>query len=329
MDNALETLFYPLENGLLDWPSADQKAVFVNAKNHSALSHFKNLSCQQHFYPYAKDLNNLVQNLSDNQDIALILLPKNRIEADYMIASTLSALKPGGLLVTAADNKAGGARLVKTLEKFGLTDISNESKNKARVTWATNDAANQETIKAALEDGSTTTQNNFHTQPGIYGWNKIDQGSALLTQHLPEEIKGHGADFGCGYGYLSHHLLKNYDEIKALACIDADARAIECCKLNLEEFPQATFIWEDLTKPTALKNLDFIVMNPPFHEGKKTDISIGQAFIQNAAEAIKRNGKLYMVANKQLPYETILEDSFFKVEKLFEGQGFKIFEATK
>ena len=92
---------------------------------------------------------------------------------------------------------------------------------------------------------------------------------------------------------------------------------------------KTTFIWADLNKPTTLKNLDFIIMNPPFHEGKSTDIGIGKAFIENAHTALKKHGELYMVANAHLPYEDTLKQTFFKLEKLFEGSGFKIYKATK
>ena len=78
-----------------------------------------------------------------------------------------------------------------------------------------------------------------------------------------------------------------------------------------------------------MKNLDFIVMNPPFHEGKKTNVEIGKAFISNAFEELKSGGILYMVANAHLPYEAVLSEKFSTIEKKFEGQGFKIFAAVK
>ena len=56
---------------------------------------------------------------------------------------------------------------------------------------------------------------NFTTQPGIFGWDKIDQGSKLLINHISNDLYGHGADFGCGYGFLSDYLLKNNSKIKS------------------------------------------------------------------------------------------------------------------
>src|SRR5690606_29767337 len=48
----------------------------------------------------------------------------------------------------------------------------------------------------------------FLSKPGLYGWNKIDQGSALLVEtfkaHFPSANCHYQRclDLGCGYGYL-------------------------------------------------------------------------------------------------------------------------------
>jgi 16S rRNA (guanine1207-N2)-methyltransferase len=334
-NNALDTLFYPFEKGLLPWPDASSKTLFLNAQNHSALSNIPSITLQQSFYPYSAPLSQSVQGIpSEEQCIgtALIALPKNHVEAQYLIARALISLKEGGRLILAADNKAGGGRIAKTLKAFNLKIEGNESKNKARVYWTTKTATNQDAIDKAIQAGKPKTiiDGAYHSHPGIYGWDKIDKGSAILASIFPEDLKGHGADFGCGYGYLSIEALKKCPKIKSLTLIDADHRAIECAKRNVQSEKPTHFIWNDLTAPiTTPKNLDFILMNPPFHEGKMADSAIGVNFIKTAYAALRRNGSLYMVANNQLPYEPILEELFFKVEKIHEGQGFKAFCATK
>ena len=98
----------------------------------------------------------------------------------------------------------------------------------------------------------------------------------------------------------------------------------------MKEFESVEYQWNDLTcKPDIKQLLDFVVMNPPFHSGKKTDSDIGLKFIENAAACLKKNGTLYMVANAHLPYEKLLEKLFFSVEKMTEEQGFKIYKAIK
>ncbi|HEU4837815.1 MAG TPA: methyltransferase, partial [Micavibrio sp.] len=89
--------------------------------------------------------------------------------------------------------------------------------------------------------------------------------------------------------------------------------------------------WHDATKPLPDSSLlfDHIIMNPPFHTGKKTDISLGKAFLFMAATHLKKNGALSLVANVHLPYEEILETCLRNVKQVVVENGFKILRAIK
>ncbi|MFX6728661.1 methyltransferase, partial [Acinetobacter baumannii] len=41
------------------------------------------------------------------------------------------------------------------------------------------------------------------SQPGVFAWDRVDPGSAMLTEHFPPRIGGAVADLGAGWGYLS------------------------------------------------------------------------------------------------------------------------------
>lgn len=57
--------------------------------------------------------------------------------------------------------------------------------------------------------------------------------------------------------------------------------------------------------------------------------TLGQAFIRAAAGALKRGGVCWLVANRHLPYETVLGELFKEVTPGQEGGGFKVFRARK
>lgn len=335
----LDTLFYPFRSGVLAYPQSGDAAVFFNAHQHQDLSRFQasGLILQQYFKPYHDALaaqghavQTSVEVAEGSQDYALILLPKNKIEAVGLIATAFMALKAGGVLVAAAANKAGGARLVKTLQSFGIGDVLNDTRNKARVVWVKKDGVDEEFCHQCIEAASVRQilDGAFHSWPGIYGWDKMDQGSAFLLQHLPDNLSGKGADFGCGYGVLAHHVLQ-HNEVSDFTCFDADWRCLDVAKKNLEAYKNVGFEWTDLTRDQPSGAFDFIVMNPPFHEGKTTDSGIGKAFIHGAFKALKAGGSLWMVANRHLPYEHDLSGLFASAQKVAEGQGFKIFCAKK
>ncbi len=327
MSGALQTLVEGAEFG--------QRTLFLNAQFHSALP--SDVVVQQYFKPYVSVLErsgfDVLCDVPDDAqfDSVLVLVPKNVVEAQYIIARGSALLRDDGALYVAADNKAGGTRLSKWLSQLGLEDVQSQSRNKARLCRAYKSCnLNLSTVLEAGQE-QQVLGGDFISQAGVFGWDKIDKGSEILTQHLPQDLKGQGADFGCGYGYLSDFLLQHNNSISKLYCLDADFRSVGLCKKNLEEYDlEKEFIWCDLVQEQkSLRNLNFAIMNPPFHDGKKQDIETGLAFIENAHKALRRNGVLYMVANAHLPYEKKLEHCFFHVEKLYEGQGFKVYKATR
>ncbi|PCJ01735.1 MAG: methyltransferase [Alphaproteobacteria bacterium] len=340
MSLALNTLLYQIQNGSFHFGGG--RVIFLNAMFHSDLSVLSDsdLTVQQHFKPYE---NALVQAGFTVQpdipcddgtyDMVCLLVPKNMVEARYFMARGLRLLRHGGALICAADNKAGGTRLKKMMHNFGVQDLCDDARNKARAVWGVVNDAREDEIEKALSVGAVQDilDGEYTSQAGVFGWDKVDKGSALLTQHIPQGLKGKGADFGCGYGYLSKFLLSHCPKIKQMHCIDADYRAVELCRKNLAYFNQEQqCVWRDLTQyDGGLKNLDFVVMNPPFHEGKKADLLIGQNFIETAYQSLRRGGRLWMVANNHLSYEHVLNRTFLACDKVYEGQGFKILSAQK
>lgn len=247
------------------------------------------------------------------------------------MAQAALALREGGVLVAAAANDAGGNRIEGWMRELGFNPQS-LSKNKARVCWGVKDELSdcaRKWVDSGIVRPVEIEGRRWMSQPGIFGWNKADQGSKLLLDHVPGTLAGNGADLGCGYGYLGRFVLERSPAIRSIVCIDADRRAVSCCEENIED-PRATCVWGDVCGPEiALAGLDWIVMNPPFHDGKKTTKDLGQAFIQVAARALKPGGVLYMVANAHLPYEKILDQNFKTHERLAQAKGFKVFRAVK
>jgi 16S rRNA (guanine1207-N2)-methyltransferase len=147
----------------------------------------------------------------------------------------------------------------------------------------------------------------------------------LLASRLPP-LQGSGADLGCGLGYLAQAVLKS-QAVKRLDLVDIDRRAIDAARRNVTD-ARARLHWADATgDDPRLSDLDFVVMNPPFHESGVEDKGLGQAFIRRAAKALRRGGACWLVANRHLPYEGVLAAAFKSVRLDHEADGFKIFEA--
>jgi 16S rRNA (guanine1207-N2)-methyltransferase len=254
---------------------------------------------------------------------------KNKLETYGLIALAWDHADIGDDIIIIQPNDLGGKSLQKTIENQ-FDSVGCESKNHARYITITKTESKHTLIdewlghtKLRLIEGT-----GFYSMPGLFGWDKIDIGSQLLLDHLPP-LKGHGADFGCGYGYLSKNILIQNEGIQSIYCFDYDIRAIEACMKNIDD-PRAIIKQADCTHTISnVPTLDFIVMNPPFHGADGEDRTMGQHFIINAAHHLNSHGELWMVANKHLPYEKTLAEHFKSHEKIAEEKGFKVFKAVK
>jgi len=255
-----------------------------------------------------------------------VLAPPGTVERRYVIALALRTLAPGGSLTVLAPKDKGGSRIAKELMGFGC-EVSETARRHHRICTVMRPSEPIGTNEAIAEGGPRLDAAlGLWTWPGAFSWNRIDPGSALLEQTLPP-LSGRGADFGCGIGILARTILAS-PKVESLALIDIDRRAVEMAARNLDD-PRALVGWADLRSGTDLKGLDFVVMNPPFHDGGAEDQSLGQAFIRRAAEALRPGGTLWLVANRHLPYEAVLKSAFKRVTPKTEAAGYKIYEAQK
>lgn len=258
---------------------------------------------------------------------AVMLAPPNTMERRYFLARALAALAVGAPLTALAPKDKGGSRIAAELEAFGCT-VVDTSRAHHRIVSTTRPTTLHGIAEAiAAGDLQQHSTHGLWTQAGVFSWDRIDAGSALLLNHLPT-FSGRGADFGAGIGVLSKAVLQS-PTVTELTLIDIDRRAIMAAEKNIPD-ARAKFLWADVrTSDIPLRELDFIVMNPPFHDAGTEDKTLGQTFITRAAAMLETGGALWCVANRHLPYETLLEKLFSRTSLVTEADGFKIFHAEK
>lgn len=255
-----------------------------------------------------------------------VYAPPGAIERRYVLAQALRVLKVGGRLDVMAPKDKGGSRLAKELKSFGLTFSEEAKAHHRRAKLARPEQV--EALEEAIKAGAPRVVSGLEawSQPGIFAWDRIDTGTALLADALPA-LKGKGIDLGCGYGALATVVLRSA-AVTGLRMVDLDRRAIEAAKQNVTD-ERASFEWADVRTLEADGTLDFVVSNPPFHDGGIEDKRLGQKFIRKSAELLKKGGVAWIVANRHLPYENDLNEVFKRVTMVADQNGFKIFEAVK
>jgi len=257
----------------------------------------------------------------------VLLAPPGTLERCYAMAGALQALAAGAPLTVLAPNDKGGSRIATELRRFGC-EVSEASRSHFRICTTTRPATLNGIAQAWAQGGPQQhPAHGLWTQPGIFSWDRLDAGSALLLEHLPP-FTGHGADLGCGLGVLSRAVLQSA-AARTLTLVDIDRRAVDAARRNIADL-RAQFLWADVRDDAlGVEGLDFVVMNPPFHDTGIEDKTLGQSFIERAARLLRPGGVCWLTANRHLPYEALLAKRFSTVRRIAEADGFKIYAAEK
>jgi len=342
-DRPLETLFLPLSEGHLAWPASG--ALFLRARAGVPLQagSWPGLVCHQTFAPDAAALERLrLRMLTDDLATAtqkfplvLILPPRQRDEARALLARALRLTERGGRIVACMSNDEGARSGEADLERI-VGPLTTLTKNKCRVFWSApldqphDDALVEEWLR--LDAVRPIADGRFVSRPGVFAWDRIDVASQLLAEHLPSDLAGRAADLGAGFGYLSVELLQRCARIAALDLYEAERRALDLARRNLaalESRAAIRYCWHDVTAGLT-DRYDVIVCNPPFHTHARADRpDIGRRFIATAAQSLLPGGRLWLVANRHLPYEQALGAGFERVRIVTQQHGFKIVEALR
>lgn len=340
-DVALEALFVPFDSGALGLP-ADGRVLFLRARDGFRLREMAHPGwvCEQSFKPFAEALQRSGLTLAAPEDearypLVLVLPPRQRDEARALFAQAVRRATPGGIVLAAMPNaegaKSGEADLAHLAGPLGQL-----SKHKCRVFWTRplGDGVDQAVLDEWLAlDAPRRNEAGFVSRPGLFAWDRVDTASALLATQLPTDLAGRIADLGAGYGYLSAEVLARCPGVSAIDLYEAESRALEPARMNLEQAQRecnrpVTFSlhWHDVTQGLP-RRYDAIVSNPPFHQGRADLPALGRAFIDTAADALLPHGRLWLVANRHLPYEATLAARFNEVRTVTTQDGFKVIEA--
>lgn len=260
---------------------------------------------------------------------AVVNLGRNRAENLGNVARALRMLTEDGLLVIAGAKTDGVDALSRQVSREIPPDGS-FVKSHGRVVWSTRPDVLPDVVEEWVE-GALPRRNaeGFVTAPGMFSPDHADPGSLRLAEEVAGRLSGRVADLGAGWGWLAASALASNPGIVELDLYEADSLALDAARINVTDL-RARFHWSDATTLTAgTARYDSVIANPPFHTSRAAEPDLGAAFIAAAARILKPSGTLYLVANRQLPYEGPLAAAFRQVERLEEGGMYKVIRAER
>lgn len=259
----------------------------------------------------------------------LLLMPKAKAEAEYLLAACLPLLSAGAPIFIAGDNKGGVKSAPKLLAPYSeqvekLDSARRASLYRCELTQTPQPLLLADWIKSySLADNELTVK----TLPGVFSAGHLDSGTRLLLEQLGP-LQGRILDFGCGAGVIAASLLKRQPEL-LMECIDINALALEATRQTLadNQLDENTKVYASNSLHQVSGQFNHIVANPPFHAGLKTFYHTTEHLLTEAKKYLLPGGTLTLVANSFLPYPELIEKSFGHCHTLAANSKFKVYQA--
>lgn len=266
-------------------------------------------------------------------DSALVWLPKEKKLTDYILAALAALLPAQATLWLVGDNRIG----IKSIHKqigapFGpVVKLANGHHSTLLATQLHTPTAHFTPSDYRVETElpqPPLSPLKLASYPGVFAYPAIDAGSQMLLEHLPTFKAGTVLDFACGHGVLGAWLQRQAPELD-ISYLDVSAMALMACQDTLRlNGLTGTLIAADALV-ADLPKYDVIVSHPPFHTGQATDYSIGQQFLRDAKQHLQRNGEIWLVANRFLPWPELIEASFGHCRRVAQDNKFAVYQAQQ
>ncbi|MCL6271881.1 methyltransferase [Sansalvadorimonas sp. 2012CJ34-2] len=264
-------------------------------------------------------------------DGVVLFLQKSRPLVEAMLEQLCPLLGEEGYLLLVGENGSGIKSWKKRLGQFGEVEVVDSACHSGLVRLCP--SADMQSGKGDLEQ--TTFQINVAGKdvevvslPGVFSHGRLDIGTQLLLETLSSEvIRGKVLDFGCGAGVIGSWLGLRHKRCRPYL-LDADALAVEASRRTLASNQLQGEVIASHGLSEVKGKYDWIISNPPFHDGVKTRYDVTEEFLRQSRDHLVNGGQLRIVANNFLRYRPLIEEAFGHCEELARGNGFVIYGAT-
>jgi 16S rRNA (guanine1207-N2)-methyltransferase len=266
-------------------------------------------------------------------DLVLSHLPRGRAVQEELIHSVAWVLRPGGRFYFVAHKRAGvkGA-IAYTRTLFGRCGVVRQKKGyhvaltvkpaELRLDHPKNGYA----TRTITLDGTDTT---LVGKPGVFAWDRLDDGTAALLDVMEVESDDTVLDLGCGTGLAGLSCARQASRGQVVL-VDADVRAVESARRTLEANGTANgeVLVSDCGSGVLDRHFDLVVTNPPFHQGVGIDYQVAHQFVCDAAHVLRLGGRLFLVANRFLRYSDLIREAFGDVAVAYADNRYHVLTAV-
>ncbi len=263
-------------------------------------------------------------------DSVLIDLPQSRQLARRWLVEAHELLREGGTLLLAGPNELGVQSVIEDVAAlFGSVALVTY-RRKCRIVRATR-AATQPTRpnwaqEPGIQPGSwhelelqlAGMPSRLASLPGVFGYEGLDAGTALLLSCIPDPHGLRVLDIGCGYGAIG--IFVGLCGAAHVDLVDSNRLAVAAAHENLTRYTiPGEALASDVLDAVAGQRYDLILSNPPFHVGKTVSLDAAEIFVRQGQKLLTRGGRMVLVANRFIRHDRLLSAAFGNCETLADN----------
>lgn len=273
-------------------------------------------------------------------DVVVLPAPPDRALSRRWLLLAAMALRDGGALLVAGANDQGIRSVIADAGALFGPAWAEGYGNRQRIARFAKPAPAPESPAWAAEPGiAPGTWREFTasgsgeeiplvTLPGVFAGGRLDAGTRMLLDAMPDRLTGSVLDAGCGAGVLG--IAASRLGAKRVDLVDANLLAIAAARENVARLgiAGARVLASDVYDAVPGGRYDLIVSNPPFHRGKVIDLSVADRLIREAPSHLHPGGSLKLVANAFLAYGKRMDAVFREVETIAATHQYHVIRAT-
>ncbi|HZK78472.1 MAG TPA: class I SAM-dependent methyltransferase, partial [Gemmatimonadaceae bacterium] len=275
-------------------------------------------------------------------DTVAIRIPHEKLALIQLLFDAFRILRIGGTCYVAGANNEGIKTAAKLLEQaFGnSTLLAYDSGNRIVSAVKNSDTPASDDVfdspflpHDAFREIDATLRGQplkIFSRPGVFSWDHLDEATEILADHIDIPAGASVLDLGCGSGPLGI-VASRLSGGAPVVMVDADVEAVRSAGKSAEAAGISNYrvLPSDVAGAVIEERFDVVVTNPPFHVGKQTELSVPMQFIEDSWEVLSPGGRLFLVANRTLPYEGAIKRRFGNVSMVHDGRRFKVLSAAK
>lgn len=268
--------------------------------------------------------------LPKDSDLIVLKNPKSQNFLEFILQVVSLQIDPGTKVIAGDMSRNIHSSTVAIFEKYLTGAKTSLAWKKARLVEGETSGPLGVKTSYPVEYQPENLSSVLINYPNLFAFGRLDPGSAFMIEHMPEPASAPQRiiDVACGDGILALKATELWPEASIL-CTDESRLAVQSARETFEKNgygQRVDFLVTDVLEGLEREQADLVLCNPPFHDRQSLSTTTALKMFSQSHVVLKNGGELFVIANRHLGYEKVLNRVFRKV---FIHRGSKKFSIIR